>query len=88
MTDEGAPADTAIGYSPLIRLVTAFLATFPQGGKASVETGSGIVEGSILALSVFAAQIHLSQRERLWQYGKVLGFAKGSPFGRAVTTGD
>ena len=49
-----------------------------------METASGIVEGSILALSVFAAQIHLSQRERLWQYGKVLGFAKGSPFGRAV----
>ena len=26
--------------------------------------------------------------ERFWQYGKVLGFAKGSPFGRAVTAGD
>ena len=49
-----------------------------------METGSGMVEGSILALSVFAAQIHLSQRERLWQYGKASGFAKDSPFGRAV----
>ena len=36
---------------------------------------------SILALSVFASQSHLSQRERLWQYGKPSGFAKGSPFG-------
>ncbi len=64
-----------------------------------METGSGMAEGSILALSVFAAQIHLvplfgfaifprpgevCQRERLWQYGKASGFAKGSPFGRAV----
>jgi len=62
-----------------------------------------MVEGSILALSVFAAQIHLvplfgfaifprpgevGRGERLWQYGKVLGFAKGSPLGRAVTAGD
>ena len=53
-------------------------------GELLAETASGMVEGSILALSVFAAQIHLSQRERLWQYGKVLGFAKGSPLGRAV----
>ena len=53
-----------------------------------MKTGSGMIEGSILALSVFAAQIHLSQRERLWQYGKAPGFAKGSPFGRAVTAGD
>ena len=60
----------------------------PQGVKASVETSSGIVEGSILALSVFAAQIHLSRGARLWQYGKALGFAKGSPLGRAVTKGD
>ena len=36
-----------------------------------------------LALSVFASQSHLSQRERLWQYGKPSGFAKGSPFGGA-----
>ena len=28
---------------------------------------------SILALSVFAAQIHLSQRERPWHSGKVSG---------------
>ena len=60
----------------------------PDRGKASVETGSGMAEGSILALSVFAAQIHLPQRGRLWQYGKAFGFAKGSPFGRAVTAGD
>ena len=60
----------------------------PQGVKASAETASGMIEGSILALSVFAAQIHLSRGERLWQYGKVLGFAKGSPLGRAVTKGD
>ena len=85
MTDEGAPADAANGYSPLIR---HFVPPSPDRGKASVETGSGMVEGSILALSVFAAQIHLSQRERHWQYGKVLGFAKGSPFGGAVTAGD
>ena len=45
-----------------------------------------IVSG--LALSVIAAQCHLSQRERPWQYGKVSGFAKGSPFGGAVTEGD
>ena len=66
-------------------------------------TAGAVQRGSILALSVFAAQIHLvplfgfaifprpgevCQRERLWQYGKVLGFAKGYPFGRAVTTGD
>ena len=33
-----------------------------------------------LALSVFASQIHLSQRERPWHNGKVSGFARGSPF--------
>ena len=38
---------------------------------------------SILALSVFASQSHLSQRERLWQCGKLSVFAKGSPFGGA-----
>ena len=36
-----------------------------------------------LALSVIATRCHLSQRERPWQYGKVSGFAKGSPFGGA-----
>ena len=36
--------------------------------------------GSGLALSVIATRCHLSQRERPWQYGKVSGFAKGSPF--------
>ena len=44
--------------------------------------------GSGLALSVIATRCHLSQRERPWQYGKVSGFAKGSPFGGAVTEGD
>ena len=39
--------------------------------------------GSELALSVIATRCHLSQRERPWQYGKVSGFAKGSPFGGA-----
>ena len=34
----------------------------------------------ILALSVIAPQCHLSQSERPWQYGKLSGFAKGSPF--------
>jgi len=38
---------------------------------------------SILALSVFASQSHLSQRERLWQCEKPSVFAKGSPFGGA-----
>ena len=96
----------------------------PDRGKALVETGSGIVEGSILALSVCslrsqppcspfcrrwrhllpalspavtflpgAGKIYprpgeVGQGERLWQYGKAPGFAKGSPFGRAVTAGD
>ena len=31
---------------------------------------------------------HLSQSERPWQSGQLFGFAKGSPFGRAVTEGD
>ena len=54
---------------------------------------------SVLALSVtFGATLPLlslrdifprpgevfPQRERLWQYGKVSRFAKGSPFGRAA----
>ena len=39
--------------------------------------------GNGLALSVIAARCHLSQREWPWQYGKVSGFARGSPFGGA-----
>ena len=78
----------AFARRPWMLLLSVLSMPSPQGGKPSVETGSGIVEGSILALSVFAAQIHLSQRERLWQYGKASGFAKGSPFGGAVTAGD
>ena len=48
-TDEGAPIDGAGGYSPLIR---HFVPPSPQGVKALQETGSGMVEVSILALSV------------------------------------
>ena len=40
-------------------------------------------DGSSKAHIVIAARCHLSQRERPWQYGKVSGFAKGSPFGGA-----
>jgi hypothetical protein len=53
-----------------------------------VLSDSSFLYKSSLALSVFAPQIHLSQRERPWQYGKLSDFAKGSPFGRAVTEGD
>ena len=39
---------------------------------------------SVLALSVFASQIHLSQRERPWHSGKVSGYTGdplcGKPF--------
>ena len=63
-------------------------ATSPFQGELLVETAGSLQRGSVLALSVFAAQIHLPQRGRLWQYGKAPGFAKGSPFGGAVTAGD
>ena len=33
---------------------------------------------------IFPRPGEVYQRERLWQYGKVSGFAKGSPFGGAV----
>ena len=33
---------------------------------------------SILALSVFAPQIHLSHREKLWHNGTVSGHTRGS----------
>ena len=71
--NEGAPTDAANGCSPLIRLLPTVAATcspsgtschlprsggvFPQRGKASMETASGMIEGSILALSVIACAV-------------------------------
>ena len=43
----------------------------PKGGALFVLTGNG------LALSVFASQIHLSQRERPWQRDEVCGDCQG-----------
>ena len=37
----------------------------------------GVAAESVLALSVFAAQIHLSQRERPWQKDEVCGDCQG-----------
>ena len=39
-TDEGAPADAANGCSPLIRLLTAFAATFPPRGEGFSEVAA------------------------------------------------
>ena len=44
------------------------------------KRGAGV---SVLALSVFALQIHLSQRERPWHSGKVSGIAIRRPLGGA-----
>ena len=56
----------------------AFFASFANAETSCfrvkrLKMTSACALGSILALSVFASQIHLSQRERPWHGGKVSG---------------
>ena len=64
-------------YFAFVALCGALQTLFSQEGSLPEAAGANL---TVLALSVFAPQIHLSQRERPWHGGTVPGSSAKCPF--------